>query len=108
MQHTSAAQQRPGEKLASTVSATQNKPKVPTDRKPISKLKHPPSQPGKRTMAGWSISGETAAAAIRICDTPGSLPQTGSTTHASQPARSSIRCTGVSMEHKPYNSNKDN
>jgi len=44
MQHTSAAQQRPGKKPAMTAGATQNKPKALTDQIPILKLKHPPSQ----------------------------------------------------------------
>jgi len=43
---------------------------------PIPKLKHSPSQPGKRTTAGQSISGETKAAAIRIRDMPSPLPLT--------------------------------
>jgi len=82
MQHTSVAQQRPGEKPASTTSATQNKPKAPTrDRIPILKLKHSPSQPRDTMTAGRSISGETEAADICILDTPSPLPQTGSTTH---------------------------
>jgi len=82
MQHTSAAQQRPGKKVAMTAGASQNKPKTLTDRILIPKLKHPPSQPRKKMTAGRSISGETEAAAIRICDTPSPLPRTGSITHA--------------------------
>jgi len=88
MQHTSAAQQRPGEKQALTASATQNKTKALTDHISILKLKHPPSQPGKTTTAGRSTSGETEAAAIRIRDTPSPLPRTGSMTHATPRAAS--------------------
>jgi len=89
MQHTSAAQQRPSEKPASTASATQNK--VQTDWIPIPKLKHPPSQPRKTMTAGRSIRGETEAAAIRIRDTPSLLPRTGSTTHATPRAACHIQ-----------------
>jgi len=91
MQHTSAAQQRPGKKPALTASATQNKPKAPADRILILKLKHPPSQPRKTMTAGQSISGESEAAAIRICDMPSPLPQTGSMTHATPRVGSRIQ-----------------
>jgi len=67
MQHTSAAQQQPGEKPASATSVTQNKPNAPTrDLIQIPKLKHPPSQHRDTIVAGRSSSGETEAVFIRI------------------------------------------
>ena len=106
MQHTSAAQQRPGKKVAMTAGASQNKPKTLTDRILIPKLKHPPSQPRKTLTAGRSISGETEAATIRIRETPSPLPRTGSTTHATPRVASRIQdlaeIAGQSSELSPW------
>jgi len=81
MQQTSAAQQRPGEKSASTPDATQNKLMTPSNRMT---LKHPSCQYQNTNGAGQSTSGEAAANVIIIRDTPSPPQQTGLTTPATE------------------------
>jgi hypothetical protein len=91
MQHTSATQQRPGEKPASALSTTQNTPKTQTRPKiPIPTFKYPHSRHTETNAARRSDGSEAEADVIRIGDSPSPPPRTGLTTHATPRAEHHI------------------